>query len=148
MKKISIIISSFITLLFISCGTTSNVSNGNSAASQAGSSCGQVLASLHSQYKSSGKLDMTNSTTLLNVVELGTYYTALKSHSSDASYKTSFATGLISGSSGLITNSNSSSIINTLMSLSSLGSITKTTPGNAIEAVNAASGLVSLLKNL
>jgi hypothetical protein len=148
MKKIGVIVLFFTALFAVSCGTTSNVSTGNSAATQAGKGCGAVLATLHSQYKSTGKIDMSNSTTLLNVVELGTYYTTLNSHKTDAAYKTAFATGLVEGSIGLITNANSLSTLNTLLTLGTLSSITSSTPGTSAVAVNVASGLINLLKSL
>jgi len=150
MKKIGIIALYFSAFLIVSCSSTTNTSsssNNNSAATQAGTNCGRVLAGLYTQYKSAGKVDLANSTTLLNVVELCTYCNALKDHKSDATYKTAFASGLVSGSNGLITNSNSLSILNSLLSLSGYN-ITSSTPSTSNEAINVALGLINLFKNL
>ena len=153
MKKIKIFALLFTVLTYVSCGTVSNVpnnnssaNNNNSAATEAGKGCGTVLANLHSIYKSTGKLDISNSATLLGLVELGTYYSALKSHSSDANYKNAFAAGLVTGSTGLIASSISLATVNSLLNLSGLSNITSSTLSTSAEAINVASQLINILK--
>jgi hypothetical protein len=133
-------------LFFASCGSVTNVSTSNQSASNAGINCGKVLASLYSQYKATGKLDMTNSTNFMNVVSLATYYKTLKAHANDASYKTSFAAGMVTGSNGTITAANSLTIVNKLLSMSGLGGITSSTANTATELLNVVNQLVGLFK--
>ena len=148
MKKIKIIALLFTVLAYVSCGTVSNVpnNNNNSAATEAGKGCGTVLANLHSIYKSTGKLEISNSATLLGLVELGTYYSALKSHSSDANYKSAFAAGLVTGSTGLIASNTSLATVGSLLSLSGLSNITSSTPSTSTEAITTASQLINIFK--
>ena len=151
MRKISFIALLFTVLVYVSCGTVSNVpnnntNNNNSAATEAGKGCGTVLANLHSQYKASGKLDMNNSTTLLNIVELGTYYTVLKEHKADANYKNAFAAGLVTGSTGLIASNISLSTVSSLLALSGISNVTSSTLSSSAEAITTASELINILK--
>ena len=144
-NKITILV---ITVLFIaSCSSLSNIATSNAAATNAGSACGKVLLNLYTQYKSTGKVDMTNSTTLLNVVDLATYYKTLKAHGNDAAYKTAFAAGLVTGSNGVITASNSLSVVNKLLSIGGLNTISTSTVGTATEAVSVAAALVNIFKS-
>lgn len=90
-------------------------SNGNSA--------GKALLSLYTQYKTSGKIDLTNIETISNVITLANNIKGLNGNSST----TSFVKGLISGSKNLVNKNNSTSVLKSLTSiagldLSSLGS--------------------------
>jgi hypothetical protein len=148
MKKIGIIALFAAVLSFTSCTVSNVTTTNNSAATSAGTSCGKVLSTLYTQYKSTGKVDMTNSNTLLNVVELATYYTTLKANRSNAAYTKAFAVGMVSGSNGLVTNLNSTSVINALLAITGLSGITTNTSGVSTAAISVANGLINLFKIL
>ncbi len=148
MKKIGISVLLFALFSLMSCSTVSTITSSDAAATAAGVSCGKTLASLYSQYKSTGKINMTSSNTLLKVVELATYTKALRDNKNNATYKKAFAAGLVTGSSGLVINTNSMSTVNSLLSLTGLNSITSSTSATSTAAVNVATGLVNLFKVL
>ncbi len=91
-----------------------SVVNANTTASNAGSTAGAALNSLYSTYRQNGKLDLTNLTTLISVAQLVNSCQSLKS--SDATYKKAFGTGLILGSTGLVTQTNSNTVTSALAS--------------------------------
>ena len=143
MKK-SILISLFsMAILYSSCSFISNTTN-NTSATGSGAACGKILAKLYTQYKTSGNIDITNTTTLTNVIELSKYYKALKSHQNDATYKAAFAAGLVTGSNGTISPANSLIVVNKILSMSGLDTISSSTASNTIEKI----GLVKELINL
>ena len=148
MKKFGIIALFIAAISFASCKSISTASTSSSAAKNAGVGCGKVLSSLYTSYKSTGKVDLTNSTTLLNVVGLATYYKGLNAHRNDAAYKTAFAAGLVTGSNGVITAANSISTVNSLLSLTGLNTITSSTVSTANDAISVAAGLVNLFNVL
>ena len=121
-------------------GTTLTQSNGASA--------GLALLSLYTQYKSAGKLDLSNTTNLSNLITLATNIKGLSSSVKNSS----FLTGLISGSKNLVNNSNSSTVLSSLSSLANLdlSSLSSTAASAATTAATsaakkAASGLFSKL---
>jgi hypothetical protein len=149
MKKLGILTLFIAAIAFVACSTVTNLSNSNSAAKAAGTGCGNVLGNLLTQYKANGKkIDMTNTTTLLNVIELGTYYSTLKANQSDPNYKKEFAAGLVLGSNGLISNSKSLQVVNSLLTMNSLGDVSSSTTGTSSTAVNVAAALTGLLVNM
>mgnify|MGYP006969215323 CR=1 FL=1 len=89
-----------------------------------GKAAGSALKSLYTQYKADGKnLNMTNMQNMLNLASLATNVQGLKT--ADAAYKKDFVKGLILGSTNLVTNNNSTSVLSSLtnfakMDLSSL----------------------------
>jgi hypothetical protein len=132
MKTIKLAAVLFAALSFTACGAlqgtsttqnrTSNVNlldvasvvNANTTASNAGSTAGAALNSLYATYRQNGKIDLTNLTTLISVAQLVNSCQSLKS--SDATYKKSFGTGLVLGSMGLVTQSNSNTVTSALAS--------------------------------
>jgi len=143
MKK-SIVISLFsMVIFFTSCSLVSNTSI-NTTATSAGASCGKILAKLYTQYKASGNIDITNTTTLTNVIELSKYYKALKSHQNDAAYKAAFAAGLVTGSNGII----SLTVVNKILSISGLDTISSSTASNTIETIGIVKELINLFNIL
>lgn len=100
-----------------------------------GESAGAALANLYSQFKKDGKLDMTNPANITNTVTLASNVKDL-SKTKDVS---SFVNGLISGSKNLINDSNVSSVLSALESISKLD--LKSIGGDSVKA--AASGLLS-----
>lgn len=102
-----------------------------------GEAAGAALAKLYSQFKSDGKLDMTNPANITNTVTLASNVKDL-AKTKDVS---SFVSGLISGSKNLINDSNVSSVLSALESISKLD--LKSIGGGSVKA--AASGLLSKL---
>jgi len=84
--------------------------------SQNGVNAGSALLGLYTQYKTDGKLDLKNINNVNNIIKLVSNVKNLASQKTN----TSFISGLISGSKDLVTDSNSSSVVNTLASLSDL----------------------------
>jgi len=151
MNKISIIVIIVGTLFFTSCSGVKNVLASNTATTEgttAGAACGKVLSSLYTQYKSTGKVDVNNATTLLSIGELSTSIGSLKNNMKNTSYLGTFAQGIVSGSNGLVNSNNSMSTVSSLLSLSSLSNITSTTPASSSTATSVASGLTTLFNNL
>ena len=98
-----------------SAAATTTVNTASSAANEAGSAAGTALKALYSSYKSAGKLDLSNATNLLNVASLSSAISGLKG--SDKDYKLSFAKGLVLGSSNLVNNTNSETVVDKLTGL-------------------------------
>ena len=103
-----------------------------SAAYTQGQTAGAALKGLYTQYKLDGKkLNMDNATNLLNAASLASSVKDLKS--SDLAYKTDYAKGLIKGSNTLVTDSNSSSVISGLTTLSNMD-LSSLTENEALQA--------------
>lgn len=146
MKKIGFI-SLLVGAIFIaSCSSISNVASSNPAATAAGTGAGKALSTLYSQYKSTGKINMGSASTIGTVVELGTYVAALKSNQSVSGYKSAFAAGLVTGSTGLVTSVNSMATVNSLLGIAGLSGISSTVSSTSSTATNVANGLITLFK--
>lgn len=102
-----------------------------------GEAAGAALAKLYSQYKADGKLDMAKPANIANTVTLASNVKNL----AETKDVTSFAGGLISGSKSLINDSNISSVLTALESISKLD--LKSIGGGSVKG--AASGLLSKL---
>ena len=121
-----------------------------SSAYSSGQTSGAALKALYSQYKADGKnLNMTNMQNMLNLASLATNVQGLKT--ADAAYKKDFVKGLILGSTNLVTNNNSTSVLSSLtsfakMDLSSLINAESLTDKAGKAAENAAkNALTSIL---
>ena len=88
-----------------------------SAATSNGQAAGAALKSLYTQYKSAGKLDLNNLNNIMNLATLATNVKGLKGQTNKTQFYKDFATGLITGSSNLVTQSNSNAVMNGLTSL-------------------------------
>ena len=97
--------------------TNSAATTAVSAATSNGQAAGAALRSLYTQYKSAGKLDMGNINNIMNLATLATNIKGLKGQTNKTAFYKDFATGLISGSNNLVTQSNSSAVMNGLTSL-------------------------------
>ena len=75
------------------------------------------LKSLYTQYKADGKLDMSNITNLLNLTTLATNVQGLKGITNKTDFYRDFAAGLVMGSNNLVSQTNSTSIMNGLQNL-------------------------------
>jgi hypothetical protein len=111
-----------------------------------GTSAGAALLSLYTQYKTDGKIDMTNVSNIANVVTLANNIKGLKSSTNTAN----FVKGLISGSKKLVNTSNSSTVLSALktisgLDLSSMASSAKSSAKSAAKsaATTAATNILS-----
>lgn len=91
-----------------------SVITANSTAANAGTTAGASLKNLYTTYKQQGKLPMNDLGTLISIAQLVNSCQNLKN--SDATYKKAFGTGLVLGSTGLVTNQNSLSVTSALAS--------------------------------
>ncbi len=105
-----------------------------------GIQAGMALLSLYKQYKANGKLDLTNTSNITSLISLASNIKGLKSNDNS---NTSFLSGLIQGSSNLVNNDNSSTVLNTLSSLAGLNINSESLKGTATKSV--VSGLLSKL---
>lgn len=132
---------------FVSCNTLSNVASSNTAANATGTACGELLADMHSNYKSAGKFDLSNTQNLTNTIKLAGYYKTLKANQNDSSYKKAFAAGLVTGSNNLITSENAMDVVEKILNMDKLSEITSSTVSTASSAISIASDLVNLFKS-
>lgn len=138
--------------LFKQVAPTATTTENTSAAYAQGQTAGAALKALYAQYKLDGKkLNMDNATNLLNAASLAGSVKELKS--SDLAYKKDYVKGLIQGSKNLVTESNSSSIVSGLTSLSNLD-LTSLTENKALQTAatealqeKASEAVSSLLSN-
>ena len=84
-----------------------------------GSSAGLALLNLYTQFKADGKLDLSNSKNISNLVTLASNIKGLKGSTSKTDLSP-FVNGLISGSKNLVNKGNSTSVLNSLKSISNL----------------------------
>ena len=104
-----------------------------------GIQAGMALLSLYKQYKSNGKLDLTNASNITSLLSLASNIKGLKSGDNN----TSFLSGLMQGSSNLVNKSNSSTVLNTLSSLAGMNINKDSLKDTAAEAT--VSGVLSKL---
>ncbi|MBQ2511121.1 MAG: hypothetical protein II531_03055 [Bacteroidales bacterium] len=125
MKKLSILLLCIVTLAATSCNSLQKAASSNSAAAASGQLCGNAVKGLYQSYKNDGKLDVTSGSNLTNALSLATAYSQLKDHKNDKSYRKAFASGLVVSSAGLITDRNSISFINQLLSSAALSGLNR-----------------------
>ena len=156
------------TLLVCSCGllgkstssTTTEQTVINTATTD-GQAAGAALKSLYTQYKSAGKLELTNMNNILSLTTLVQNVKGLKGQSEKSTFYKDFASGLILGSSNLVTEATSSTVMSGLGSLAenvdassilnslsnSLSSETTSNVSTAVsDASNIADSVTSILK--
>jgi hypothetical protein len=146
MKKINVLLLFVAVLSMVSCKTVSDIAGSGTAANATGVSCGKLMSGMYSDYNDVGKVNLLDSKTILNLVELGGYYKSLKSHENDAAYKKAFAAGLVTGSNNLITAENSMNVVESLLNMDKLTEITEQTSSTAGSAVTVAGQLVEIFK--
>ena len=136
-------------ILFAACGTTSSggsttSSPASSAAYNTGSVVGQSLLGIYQQYKSSGKIDLKNPTTILQLLALSTQIETVKQNYKNASFYADFTKGAVLGSQNTISNSNVGGVVNALTGLN-LGGITSGGGVPASNTTNVMNGLTTIL---
>ena len=97
--------------------TTETATETVAAATTDGQAAGVALKALYGQYKADGKLDMGNLTNLVNLASLATSVQNLKGQTDKSAFYKDFVTGLISGSSNLVSEANSTSVMSGLTNL-------------------------------
>jgi len=144
----AIVLAGFI--LFAACGTTSGggssttSSSASSAAYNTGQVVGQSLLGIYQQYKSSGKIDLTNPTTLLQLMALSTQVETVKQNSKNPTFYGQFSQGMILGSQNKVSNSNVGGVVNALTGLN-LSGITSGGGVPAANTTNVVNGLTTIL---
>lgn len=121
-------------------------------AATSGTNTGSALSTLYKILKSTGTLDLSDLTTIINIgkVLLG----ANTLNDATQSFTDQFAGGLISGSSSLINNANVGGIMNGLKALSGLDTSALTqaaaaaTKGNSFQVNTANAGVASTVSSL
>ncbi len=101
-------------------GVTAYAGSSTSTGYNSGVTAGKALNTLYKQYKTDGKLDTKNATNLVQLALLGTSISGLKGQDKSSDYVKDFNKGLVLGSAGLVSTSTSSTISDTLSSLSNL----------------------------
>ena len=97
--------------------TTTTTETTTTTATTNGQAAGVALKALYTQYKADGKLDMGNLTNLMNLTTLATNIQGLKGQSDKGTFYKDFASGLVLGSSNLVTSTNSTSVMSGLTNL-------------------------------
>lgn len=140
MKLSKIFAAVAVVVLTASCGALGGMATSSSQGSVSGQAAGAALKGLYSQYKTDGKVDVSNINNVLNMVTLAKEIQGLKGTEEKGTFYTDFATGLILGSDNLVTSSNASPVTSILGGLASQNLSTLTGA-----ASNSASGVLSTL---
>ncbi|MBR0300475.1 MAG: hypothetical protein IJQ93_09190 [Bacteroidales bacterium] len=136
-------------LLLSSCSVLKNTA---SSALSTGTSTGSALSSLYQIFKSSGSIDLSNVTNIINLGKILTGASSLTDATS--AFTDSFTSGLISGSSNLVNSSNAASVISALKSLSNVDTSAITAAaaaaaaGSATQLTTSTAGVSSTLSSL
>ncbi len=164
MKKQIIALTAVAALLLSSCGmlkgnstsaqsstTTSSASAATTDAAQMGKNAGSALDYLAAQYKSAGKLDMTNMMNIANMLNLVGAAQQVYQNKSDKTYRQGFVKGLIANSIN-IDQYNADSVTDKLQSLAEntnvdkLSSAMQKGQATASEVENVASSVTNIIK--
>ena len=146
MKKIIATIAAIAALMLssTSCGVL-----GGTSAQTSGSTVGSALVGLYSQYKTDGKIDLSNTSNIINLATLASGVQTLKGQTSTSAASTTansvlsqFASGLVSGSNNLVTTTVAPTVTNTLTNLANTTDLS-----SIISAASKASSTVSSLSS-
>ena len=148
MKVLPILAIAASMMLASSCGILSQSAASYNPATSAvanlttGTGAGSALLGLYSQYKTDGKLDLTNVNNIVNLATLASNCQGLKSSTADTG---SFLSGLISGSKKLVNQDNGSTVLNSLKSIASSNLSSITDAAKSYAASSATNAAVSAL---
>ena len=145
MKRLGLLLVCFAVAAMTSCSSIQQAANSDTVASATGQSCGTAVQGLYSAYKSTGTIDLTNTTNLNNALSLATAYTNLKNNKSNSTYRKAFTSGLIKSSSGLITSSNATAFVDKLLATTGLSNINTQ---NIAQTAATASAIITLLNTI
>ena len=125
--------------------STTTTETTTTTATTNGQAAGVALKALYTQYKADGKLDMGNLTNLMNLTTLATNVQGLKGQSDKGTFYKDFASGLVLGSSNLVTSTNSTSVMSGLTNLVENVDLSGLTASAEEKAQSAASTLTEKL---
>lgn len=125
--------------------STATTETTTTTATTNGQAAGAALKALYTQYKADGKLDMGNLTNLMNLTTLATNVQGLKGQSDKGTFYKDFASGLVLGSSNLVTSTNSTSVMSGLTNLVENVDLSGLTASAEEKAQSAASTLTEKL---
>lgn len=125
--------------------STTTTETTTTTATTNGQAAGAALKALYTQYKADGKLDMGNLTNLMNLTTLATNVQGLKGQSDKGTFYKDFASGLVLGSSNLVTSTNSTSVMSGLTNLVENVDLSGLTASAEEKAQSAASTLTEKL---
>ena len=97
--------------------TTTTATETVAPATSEGQAAGVALKALYGQYKTDGKLDMSNLTNLMNLAALATSVQNLKGQTDKTTFYKDFVKGLITGSNNPVNENYSTSIMTGLQNL-------------------------------
>lgn len=148
MKVLPILALAASVMLAVSCGALTQNSaayaptSGGILNASTGNNAGSALYGLYNQYKTDGKLDLTNINNIINLATLASNCQGLKNTTADTG---SFLGGLISGSRKLVNQNNGSLVLDGLRKVASanLNSINNAASTYATNAAGAAAGAVN-----
>ena len=136
-------------ILLSSCSVIKSVT---SDASSTGISTGSALATLYQIFRSTGAIDLSN---LANIINIGKILTGASSLTdATSSFTDQFISGLMSGSSNLVNNSNANGVMNALKMLSNIDTSAITSAaaaaanGTATQLNNSMAGVASTMSTL
>jgi len=144
MKRLGFLLMCVAAMAMTSCSMLQSAGS-NTVAQASGRACGTAVQGLYSSYKSTGKVDLSNTTNLTNALALATAYTELRQNKDNSAYRQSFTSGLIASSAGLITSANANSFVNALLSSTGLSGVNSS---NVAQTVSTVSTIVTLLNAL
>ena len=122
MKLSTIFAATAALMLATSCGIFGGSTATTATPTSNGQASGAALRSLYTQYKTDGKIDMTNINNILNLAALSQAVTELKDAGTvdKSAYIKEFATGLILGSNNLVNQSNSTPVVSGLTNIAGI----------------------------
>ena len=116
-------------------------------ATSQGRAAGMALNALYNTYKAEGKIDVTKVKNITNISTLHKNLKGLKGQSKKSDFYKEFLSGLISGSGNLVTEKNSTTVMNSLMAISENETTAKNGKlENASETLDALSDIFNALR--
>ena len=127
------------------CKKTGDVSGDDGTT--AGSNTGSALVGLYNQYKTDGKVDLGNLNNLTNILSLAASVTDIKNAEKGTNYYTTFASGLITGSTQKVNNNNVDNVISGLTTID-YNTLTDKSASASDKTVSALGSLTNVLNLL
>ena len=142
MKRISLMMMFVAMFAMTSCGSLSSTTN--TAAMASGAACSKSLIALNNS-KKAGTLAITNPTDLSNMIVVIGAYNGLKANKTDASYKKAFISGMVTGGTGLISQTVASNLTNSLLNATGLDGVTASNIQQKAQTVSTIIQLLGML---
>ena len=127
-----------------SCSSLTNTAASTPAGTE-GATCARALVGLYNSQKTNGTISITNTADLGNILAVINSYNQLKANKADETYKTNFATGMVTGGGNIITSANATSIMNSLLNSTGLANVNA---ANIAQNAQTVAAIVTLLKAL